>query len=79
MIRDEKRNNENLKLRNIGKYKTSRQLWNHVKQQGGWIKSLSPTVLTIEGQPILDNTQILDTLNTFETPLKHPWKTLGHP
>ena len=65
MIKYEKINSDNTTLKNIGYDKTSRQLWNHVKKQAGWLKSLSPSVLNIEGKPILNSVQISEALNNF--------------
>ena len=44
---------------------TSRDIWDVIKQKAGWIQSLSPTALNVEGNLVTGNKETDDTLNSY--------------
>ena len=65
LIRNERRAKDKNEAIKLEKDATSRDIWNTIKQKVGWIQSLSPTALNVEGNLVTGHKDIADTLNSY--------------
>ena len=65
LIRNEKKKQENKEFSKVETGKSCSELWNYVKRNAGWIKSLSPKVIKIDEKYFSNSKDIANLLNKY--------------
>ena len=65
MIRNEYRKTNSDRITKIQEDKTGKQIWNHVKKAAGWVITLSPVTININGNLTTNCLVISNQLNNF--------------